>query len=446
MKKTLLAVLLGVAAGAGGQALSGVALGVNSDLNGWVPGTSSNPWRQNVAASATDSSNASWQAEVTSGQLAGGHLQPDASIPYTVVDNTAPLVPIVFSAQAQRWGGYDNVRVPLSTSMAVEGGLWDCPTNSGTDDLTPDGNLDYSGDPGIADRHALILNRDSGFLYELYDAYKCPHGFTVDSSVTVWDTTVDEARPQGWTSVDAAGLSVFMGLVKYDEANSGTINHALRFTMPYTACRDLGAGMESVWVLPATHASCKQPAGSPTYNVTGMRVRLKASFDETPFASYPRDLAIIHALKTFGMILADNGSTGFFQLSSDSRWDGNELALLEQIHLSSFDVTQMGSLLADSALPSGTPPSITTPTVTPATIFLGQCATLNWTSTGQSYEYVVGGAPTRTQSAQVCPTGTTTFAVQSLNAYGSTVSGAATVHVQVPLWRGVRTQGVRRPH
>lgn len=422
---------------AGGQTLSGVSLGVNANLNGWRPGTTSNVWRTPVDTAPLDPSNSAWQTEMTTGNLAGGHIQADASIPYSVVDNTMPLQRIILSAQAQRWGGSDNVLVPVNPdSSSVEQNIWNCPTNTSTDDLTPDGNLNYTGD-----RHALILNRDTGFLYEMYDAYKCRHGYTVDSSVTVWDTSVDEQRPQGMTSVDAAGLSVFMGLVNYDEAASGTINHALRFTMPLTHCVDLGqgAGRESAWVAPATHGSCVENPASPTNNIMGMRIRLQASFDETPFAGFPRALAIIHALKKYGAILADNGSTGFYQITPDARWNGDELAQINPIKLYNFEVIQMGPVITPSSVPTGALPVNSAPTITPATISVGQCATVTWTGSGSSYEFVQGGSPARNHTTQVCPTATTTFKVESRNQYGATVSTGVPLTVLVPPFVGGAT-------
>ena len=55
---------------------------------------------------------------------------------------------------------------------------------------------------------------------------------TAGSGAT-WDLTSNALRPAGWTSADAAGLPIFPGLVRYDEAVlKGAITHALRFACP----------------------------------------------------------------------------------------------------------------------------------------------------------------------------------------------------------------------
>ena len=54
-----------------------------------------------------------------------------------------------------------------------------------------------------------------------------------------------DRRPETWTSADAAGLAIFPGLVRYDEAfGAGEITHAFRVTVRAT----------NGYVWPASHA------------------------------------------------------------------------------------------------------------------------------------------------------------------------------------------------
>ena len=68
----------------------------------------------------------------------------------------------------------------------------------------------------------------------------------------------------------------------------------------------------------------------------GMRVRLKAG--STFPASRRRSRVILRALKTYGMILADNGSDWFISGAPDPRWNDDELRDLKKIKGSDFEV------------------------------------------------------------------------------------------------------------
>ena len=141
-------------------------------------------------------------------------------------------------------------------------------------------------------------------------------------------------RQPGWTSADAAGLPIFPGLVRYDEASTGTIPHALRFTV--NASRE-------AYVPPANHwASNSTSVNLPPM---GMRVRLKASF-VIP-TSYSRETkAILKALQKYGMIVADNGSNWFISGAPDERWNNNTLVnQLREVQGSNFEVVQMKGIV-----------------------------------------------------------------------------------------------------
>src|SRR5204863_330456 len=147
------------------------------------------------------------------------------------------------------------------------------------------------------DRHAILADKSSCRLYELYALRHTTHGWTAGSGA-VWSLRSNHLRPAGWTSADAAGLAIFPGLARYDEVARGVIDHALRFTASRT---------RRAYVYPARHYASS--SDDPSLPPMGLRVRLKASVD---ISSFPKQTRIVlQALKTYGMILADNGSSWY---------------------------------------------------------------------------------------------------------------------------------------
>jgi hypothetical protein len=144
-------------------------------------------------------------------------------------------------------------------------------------------------------------------------------------------------RPAGWTSADAAGLPVFAGLVRYEEAaEQKEIRHALRFTVSKS---------RQAYVPPARHwASRHTDLSLPPM---GMRVRLKKDFDVT---GYPPEVqTILVALKKYGMILADNGSDWFISGAPDPRWNDDNLRALKKLQGCDFEVVTMEGLVEEQA-------------------------------------------------------------------------------------------------
>jgi hypothetical protein len=224
--------------------------------------------------------------------------------------------------------------------------------------------------------------------------------------------TINEQRPYTWTSADAAGLPVFVGLARYDEVAAGAINHALRFTIPTT---------QKAFVLPATHwASTTTDPNAPPM---GLRLRLKASLD---ISSYPAgDQVILTAMKKYGLILADNGSAIFISGAPDNRWNNTDLNLLKQVTASNFDVVQTGTIFTPANVPTGASPTITSFTASPSTVTAGQPVTLSWTVTNSVYNIVAPQAgPVRGTSVVVTPSATTTFTLSSTNQFGRTTASA----------------------
>jgi len=176
-----------------------------------------------------------------------------------------------------------------------------------------EGDPSPGGSPGSlpGDQHALVLQQGANGCtsYEAWNCvvvssppFQCANG-------AVFDLTSDKLRPAGWTSADAAGLSILAGLVRLAEVQAGSVNHAIRLTFDQT---------QQGYIAPATHAAGSQPLGS-AYPPMGLRLRLKASVSTSSYIQPSQ--VIMAAMKTYGLIVADNGSDWYFQGDSDDGWD-----------------------------------------------------------------------------------------------------------------------------
>lgn len=375
----------------GGAVCSSLSLGDMASLNGFVPFPSTNAWNTDISNAPLDPNNSTIAAA-----FAGDHLHPDFSsvaggnygIPYVIVDSsTQPLVPISVGYPDES----DVANAPVPLSVPIEGYPADC-TSTG-------------------DQHSLVLDRNTCMAYEFYNTVRCNGSISADGEV-IWDLKNYEQRPWGWSSVDAAGLPVFPGLVRYDEVASGAINHALRFTMNNTK-NDSNGGY---FVLPATHAA--GTAYSSPY-VMGMRVRLKASFDISKFS--PTNQVILTAMKKYGMILADNGSNFFFQGAPDPRWDDNDLGNLKSVTSDNFEVVQMTPTYPGwdaNTAPTGAAPTIDSFTASAPTVTAGTPVTLTWSTSNDSYDFIDKLGAVRGPSITITPTATTTYTLNATNQYG----------------------------
>jgi hypothetical protein len=195
-------------------------------------------------------------------------------------------------------------------------------------------NVPIEGAPAHAnegDRHALIVDRDSCRLYELYALRRTGGGYAAGSGA-IFDLRSNRLRPAGWTSADAAGLPILPGLARWDgDAATGSIDHALRFTVERT---------RRAYIYPARHfaSSSTDPALPPM----GLRVRLKAGVD---IATLPRQARIVaQAMKTYGLILADNGSNWYVSGAPSPHWSNDELHALGRLSGADFEVVDTSRL------------------------------------------------------------------------------------------------------
>jgi hypothetical protein len=183
---------------------------------------------------------------------------------------------------------------------------------------------------GGGDRHALLLDSSTCKLYELYALRRSGSGWHAGSGA-IWSLRSNRVRPAGWTSADAAGLPILPGLVRYDEVASGHIDHALRFTVEHT---------RRAYVYPARHYA--SDSTDPNLPPMGLRVRLRADY---PIAGFPRQARVVlQALKTYGMIVADNGSSWYISGATDPRWSNDDLHSLGRVPGSAFEVVDTSSL------------------------------------------------------------------------------------------------------
>jgi hypothetical protein len=181
------------------------------------------------------------------------------------------------------------------------------------------------------DRHALIVDRDSCRLYELFALHR-QSGHWAAGSGAIFDLRSNKLRPASWTSADAAGLPILPGLARWDgDASTGAIHHALRFTVERT---------RRAYIYPARHyASSSDDASLPPM---GLRVRLKAGVD---ISHLPRQARIVaQAMKTYGMILADNGSNWYVSGAPSAKWSNDQLHALGGLTGSDFEVVDTSKL------------------------------------------------------------------------------------------------------
>jgi hypothetical protein len=223
-------------------------------------------------------------------------------IPVTIVSASTPRSPVAFDYA----GESDPGPYPIPADVRIEGG---------------------------SDRHAILVDRDSCALYELFALERTQAGGWEAGSGAIWNMRSNAVRPAGWTSADAAGLPILPGLARYGEVATGRIDHALRFTASQT---------RRAYIWPARHyaSSSDDPALPPM----GLRVRLKAGYDISGFP--PQSRVVLQALKEYGMILADNGSDWYVSGVPNPGWSNDDLHSLHQVPGSAFEVVD-SSLLGE---------------------------------------------------------------------------------------------------
>lgn len=270
-----------------------------------------NAWNRDVSADPVDALSDAYVASINADENADRNeageavlhadfgSNPEYGIPYAIVPETQPLVPIEFTE-------YGNESDPGPYPIPA-----DAPVQPGDD------------------HHVLVVQSGTCKLYELYHAEYAGPGWRAGAGA-VFDLRSNALRPATWTSTDEAGLPVLPGLVKYDEVAAGQITHALRFTVGLS-----GRG----WVPPATHYG---QSDDPNVPPMGARLRLKAGFDTSRYSGQAR--VILDALKRYGMFVADTGYSWFISGQTDSRWNDEDLDQLKTVPGSAFEVVATGTI------------------------------------------------------------------------------------------------------
>ncbi|HXJ62760.1 MAG TPA: hypothetical protein VNN79_03310 [Actinomycetota bacterium] len=280
-----------------------------------VPGTkcavfpTDNVWNTDVSKLPVNPHSAEWLRSMHAGST---NLHPDFGppsygMPFAVTGASTAKHRLRFQYSGQS----DKVAYPFGPNTPIEG-----------------------GQHSNGDRHALMVDRSTCTLYELYRAF-WNGGSPKAGSGAVFDLRRNDLRPDGWTSADAAGLAIFPGLVRFDEIKAGFIGHAIRFTADHT--RD-----QHIW--PARHDASDLTA--VRYPPMGARFRLKAGFNLQGFSRDAR--VVLTAMKHYGLILADNGSDWYFQGTRDSRWTNALLDQLKRVPASAFEAVDESACMVSA--------------------------------------------------------------------------------------------------
>ncbi len=206
---------------------------------------------------------------------------------------------------------------PIPESVLVEGGIV-------TDPSQPYG-----------DHHMLLLDADTCRLWELYHCYPNTSGGWDIFGAATFDLSSNALRPADWTSADAAGFPILPLLLRGEEAQSGEIHHALRFTIESNKIRN-----EYVW--PARHLTTNgdDSADRPPM---GQLFRLRADYPIPQDAS-TQAKAILTALKTYGMYLADGGSDLYIQGEPFAGWEDDLFSVVQSVSTEDFEAVDLSPI------------------------------------------------------------------------------------------------------
>jgi len=264
-----------------------------------------NEWRRDVSKDPVDPNSTAYVLSINKGGERS-FIHPDFGsnkdygIPFVVVPKDQKRVPIRYTDYADE---SDKGPFPIPLNAPREAG---------------------------SDRHVIAVQKGTCKLYELFAAQRSGSGWAAKSGAK-FDLTSNAVRPAGWTSADAAGLPILPGLVRRGETKAGAINHALRFTAPET---------QRGYVHPARHHASDDT--NPKLPPMGLRMRLRADFNISGVEGHAR--VILVALKKYGMILADNGSSWFISGQTDTGWDDEDLNQLKLIPGDAFEAVKHGTV------------------------------------------------------------------------------------------------------
>lgn len=286
-----------------------------------------NWWNLDITAAPLDPGSAGYISFIG----ATRRLHPDFGpspygIPYVVVSGDQPLVQPVWTAYGDESDDGAPGRPPG----------YPIPLEAKTQPNYIEGAAPGGGTSG--DRHMLLIDRDNWLLFETAGTHWNPTlGRWEADCGAIFDMKTNARRPDTWTSADAAGLAIFPGLVRYDEANgTAEIGHAFRVTVRAT----------NGYVWPASHRAGSTAGALPM----GARLRLKATKNLSSFT--PDAQRIFRAMQRYGLIVADNGTDMYVTGTMDARWNNSVLnPAFDALSASDFEVVQLGWQGAPPAAP-----------------------------------------------------------------------------------------------
>jgi len=263
-----------------------------------------NAWNRDISKAKVHPLSRSYIASIGRGTTLhadfGSGRYGDYGIPFRVVGPKQRRIPVLFTAFGSE---SDRGPYPIPLNSRIEGG---------------------------SDDHVIALQRGSCRLFELYRARRGKGRWLADSGAK-FNLKSNRLRPAGWTSADAAGLPILPGLARADEATGGRINHALRVTVSET---------QRGYILPARHFA--SDSNRRTLPPMGLRLRLKSGYGLGRFSG--QSLAIMKALKKYGLIVADNGSDMYISGTPDRRWNDDVLDQLKSVPARAFEAVVTGRI------------------------------------------------------------------------------------------------------
>ena len=286
----------------------------------------SNWWNLDITSAPVDAASASYinfiSNRTASNPTATRRLHPDFGpppygIPYVVVSGDQPVV-------RPTWTAYGD---ESDEGAAGRPPGYPIPDEAKTQAGYIEGNVAGGGTSG--DRHLLLVDRDNWLLFETFATrWNAAQNRWEAESGAIFNLDTNARRPETWTSADAAGLAIFPGLVRYDEAfGTAEIGHAFRVTVRAT----------NGYVWPASHRAGSTAGALPM----GARLRMKAAKNLSGYR--PELQRIFRAMKRHGLIVADNGSDMYVSGVMDARWDNGILnPAFHGLLADDFEVIQLG--------------------------------------------------------------------------------------------------------
>ena len=218
-------------------------------------------------------------------------------------------------------------------------GLYPIPTNQPIEEWplgliangTPQTLLQWQTNNDGSDRHSITVQPGNGTLWETWNALLVGTNWQAGNGA-IFNLNTNGLRTAGLTSGDAAGLPMFPALVRYDEAERGMVEHALRVTVKHS---------RKEYLYPATHDASVPSTTNTNVPAMGQRLRLKAGF-VIPASWTKEEKAVALAFKKYGALVADNGSIFGISVAPDDRWPNgvNCFSDMLSVSITNFEVIQ----------------------------------------------------------------------------------------------------------